>query len=147
AMLVLAPARDAAAQTDPRATEARELFTRGVALVRDQRWSEALALFERSLALVDRPNTRFNVATCLLRTGRAADAARTFDAFLALPTQAVEPALRAEAMRLRGEALRAIGTVVLHASPPDAQVDVDGTPVRGEGPERTLRVDPGRRLV
>jgi tetratricopeptide (TPR) repeat protein len=126
--------------------EAQALFRRGLELGEQDRWAEALELFRRSLALVPRPSTLFNIGFALFRMGRFVQAIASFDAYLALP-EAESSELRVEATRRREEALASLATLTLELTPADARVLVDGEESDGEGPARTLSLDPGRHVV
>src|SRR5262245_30948761 len=49
---------------DPKRTEARALYIKGVDLVEKAQWAEALAAFEASTKLYPHATTTFNVGAC-----------------------------------------------------------------------------------
>lgn len=127
--------------------EARDLFRRGLALGEENRWADALEHFRRSDRLVSRASTRFNIGVALGRLGRFVEAIETWDALLAEHGDLPE-ASRAEAIRLRSEAVASLGEVTLSLEPPDAALFVDGLArATDAGAVRVVPLDPGRHVL
>lgn len=125
---------------------AQALFRRGLELGTVDRWADALEHFRRSYARVPRPSTLFNIGVALGRLGRFVEAIEVFDELFA-GADALPPPARAEAERLRDEALASLGEVVLELAPEDAAVFVDGDVRDGTGSPRALALDPGRHVL
>jgi hypothetical protein len=144
-----ASAQDATPSAPSEATvlEARSLFDEGVRLSRAERWLEALDAFRRSSQLVERPRTYFNLAIALDRLGRSRESIAAIDRYLALSDPSADDADRREAARMRLASERRLATLVLHVSPADASLEIDGEPVSGEGADRHFTWDPGDHVV
>jgi hypothetical protein len=125
-LLGLRPA--AQAQTHAESLEeARELFTDGSAMARDERWGEAYELFLRSWEIVERPGTAFNLAAVLIRLGRALEALRFVEAFLAFPGTETSADDRERARALAREAEAQVVVLSLRIAPASARIEVDGS--------------------
>lgn len=144
------PSADASASAvavDPRASEARGAFERGVALSQEERWGEALEEFRRSMELVERPSTAFNMATTLVRLGRHVEAVRAFERYVQL-ADPVADAARFASVQEQLVAERAIvATVQLTVEPATAELRVDGRAASETGASRTLTLDPGSHTI
>lgn len=137
-------ASTALAQFDPTA-EARAHFDAGRAHARSERWADALAEFRASDALLPRAVTEFNVASALVRLGRAREALAVLDA-LDARTDA-DASLRADAATLRTVARGALRTLTLSVVPADARIEIDGEVATATGSQRTLTLDPGEHTL
>lgn len=137
----------AGAQTAPATAadqaEARRLFDAGRAHADAERWPDAVTAFEGSRALLERASTLFNLASALVRVGRALDALETLDALERIADPHRDRALLAGAPDLRARAESSIRHVVLTVEPSGASVEVDGEPIEGAGARRELTLDPG----
>jgi hypothetical protein len=83
-------ASGARAQSLSADAEARALFEAGRVAFVDERYADALASFERSHELSGRPELLYNIATCLDRLDREAEALAHFERFLAQRPEAPE---------------------------------------------------------
>lgn len=107
-----------------------------------QKYQAALQSFDKAWRLSKEPRLRWNSAACLRKLERNAEALALLDAYLSeaqadLPKEDVDEALRSqEALRLL------VATVTVRATPADAQVSIDGTPVTGR-----RYLEPGRHAV
>ncbi len=119
---------------DPSLLAAREEFKKGIAFAKDTQWVEALGAFERADALHPNATITFNVAICHRALGSYTIARDKFNEAAAAPDPGGLPSsLKEEA---RGNVAQ-IESLLVHASvtldPPDAQVSVDGRPLRQDG--------------
>ncbi len=141
-----AQARAGAAERAQEA-EARALFEQGRAHAEAERWIEALDAFRRSRAVAERPTTIFNIATTLIRLGRAQEALATIAELERVADPRQHARILADAAEIRRQAEASLRHVTLHVSPADATVEVDGELVAGDGAERTMVLDPGAHAV
>ena len=125
----------------PSAEEARAHFEAGRRHATAERWADALLEFQASEALAPRAVTEFNLATTLLRLGRAREALAMVDR-LESRTE-IDERIASDVVRLRAAARDAIRTLALAVSPPAARVEVDGEVVEGTGSPRAIPLDPG----
>lgn len=142
-----AAAQASSAVSEAETAEAQALFRQGLALSAEDRWADALEHFRRSHARVPRPSTLFNIGVALGRLGRFVEAIEVFDQVLAEPSLAEGP--RADALRLRAEAVASLAELTLSLSPPTARLSVDGVSVDGGSVDgtRVLPLDPGRHVL
>ena len=126
------------ASDSPDVIKARQLFTRGAALVQTAQWAEALGAFEQSSVLRPHPITTYNIGACERALGRYTVArARLQRALDGEPgSGAVLPhSLQAEAKAYLAEIERVLVHVDLKIAPADAAVAIDGRPLETtEGP-------------
>lgn len=129
--------------------EARAAFERGVELARLERWAEALEEFRRSRSLNPRPSAAVNMASCLVRLGRAIEAVAAFEDYFRLVTdQAQEGARYTEAQQQLAVTRATIATATIAVTPADATVAIDGIDQPGTGARRTISLDPrAHRIV
>jgi hypothetical protein len=141
------PAPAAYAQTRAQEAEARALFEQGRGHAEAEQWIEALDAFRRSRAVAERPTTIFNIATTLIRLGRAQEAIAT----IAELEQVADPRQHAQLLRdaaqIRQQAEASLRHVTLRVSPEAATVEVDGLVLAGSGAERTMTLDPGAHTM
>lgn len=132
-----------------REIEARAAFERGVEFARLERWAEALEEFRRSRALVARASAAINVASCLVRLGRAIEAVAAFDDYFRLVLDPAQEGSRyAEAQRQVAVTRATIATASITVSPADALINIDGIDAPGTGAARSLLLDPrAHRIV
>lgn len=128
---------------------AREAFERGVVLARDERWAEALEAFRRARTLTARPSAAFNMASCLVRLGRAIEAVAAFEDYFRLVTDPVQEGSRfTDAQRQLAVTRQTIAAATITVSPEDAVITVDGIEVPGAGAMRRVLLDPrSHRIV
>lgn len=129
--------------------EARAAFERGVELARLERWAEALEEFRRSRALNPRPSAAVNMASCLVRLGRAIEAVAAFDDYFRLVTDPAQEGARYTDARQQLAVTRAtIATATISVTPADATVAIDGIEQPGTGAARRISLDPrAHRIV
>ncbi len=123
--------------------KAQELLTEGNALAREGDFGAALTKFRTAYELYPSPKLLLNIGTSLRHTGRYAEAAETYEAYLAHPD--AEPARTREVEGLVDELDQLVGRLEVTVSDPDARVSLDGHTLRKLG--RELRVDPGRHTL
>jgi tetratricopeptide (TPR) repeat protein len=140
-----AAAQPPTSEPDAETAEAQALFRRGIELSAEDRWADALEHFRRSHARVPRPSTLFNIGVTLGRLGRFVEAIAVFDAVLAEASLAEGP--RAEALRLRAEAVASVAELTLALTPPTATLSVDGVLRPGADSPRIVPLDPGRHVL
>jgi hypothetical protein len=137
---VAAPSGDPPAM---QAIEARSAFERGVEFARLERWAEALEEFRRSRTLVPRASAAINMASSLVRLGRAIEAVAAFDDYFRLVTDpAQEGARYAEAQRQLAITRETIAVASITVAPADATITVDGVIATATGAERQIQLDP-----
>ncbi len=125
ALLVSGAAQAQPAGDRPAAAEARQAFTRGVALMERAQWMEALAEFERSIELRPTQVALFNAAMCQKNLGRFDAAVATLGRLLDDFDDATER--RRGEYRAELEAIRArMAQIAITTHPEGAQVLVDG---------------------
>jgi hypothetical protein len=160
-----APARGAPPEAEAKSAEqraAREAFERGERAFASGSYEAALAAFREAFAQVAHDAVRFNIAVCLERLGRHAEAAEQYDA--AAESRLLGAADRERARRSARAARAALGTLVVDSGTPGSRVSVDRVercriPCRvaldpglhevqiGEGPALALEVERGRSHV
>lgn len=144
-----------AAQRRPRETsaeqarelEARTLFEAGRAHAEGERWVEALDAFQRSRAVVERPSILFNIATTLIRLGRAQEAIAAIVDLERIADATTPAAILESARTIRAQAEASLRHVVLRVEPQTASVEIDGQVMPETGAERTVTLDPGPHQV
>ena len=141
-----AQARAGAAQRAQDA-EARQLFEQGRAHAEAERWVEALDAFRRSRAASERPATIFNIATTLIRLGRAREALATIAELEGVADPRQHARILADAAEIRSQAEASLRHVTLRVTPATATIEVDGEIAAGEGPERSMVLDPGAHAL
>jgi len=146
--LCLAPSVHAQARaTRAQEAEARALFEEGRGHAEGERWTEALDAFQRSRAVIERPTTIFNIATTLIRLGRAQEALAAIADLERVADARQHAQILRDAAEIRTQADASLRHVTLRVTPLDATVEVDGQVMAGEGPERTMVLDPGAHAV
>lgn len=141
-----AQARTGAAQRAQDA-EARALFEEGRVHAEAEQWIEALDAFRRSRAVAERPTTIFNIATTLIRLGRAQEALATITELERVADPRQHARILTDAAEIRRQAEASLRHVTLVVTPADATVEVDGQIIGGDGAERTMVLDPGSHAV
>ncbi len=127
------------------AIEARAAFERGVEFARLERWAEALEEFRRSRTLVPRASAAINMASSLVRLGRAIEAVAAFDDYFRLVTDpAQEGARYADAQRQLAITRETIAVASITVAPADATITVDGVNANANatGAARQIQLDP-----
>ena len=134
-----------AAQADPIKDKAQELLSEGNRLVREGDFGTALVKYRTAYELYPSPKLLINIGTALRHTGRNADAAATYERYLADP--GADPARRDELTKLLQELDRLVGRLEVEAAEPDVRISVDGQPIALVDRHGSVRVDPGRHTV
>ncbi|MCB9592507.1 MAG: PEGA domain-containing protein [Sandaracinaceae bacterium] len=129
------------------AAGARAAFEEGRQHAAAERWAEALEDFERSFELFERPPTLFNIASVLVRLGRAREAIATIDRYVELTAASPDRRMLRDAQALREVAAQSLRTLELEVAPDDARVTVDGDVAEGSGPRRSIVLDPGAHVL
>lgn len=141
--------------TDPAASaavdEARDLYKRGVDLVKDAQWANALAAFERSAARRPHATTTFNIAACERAMGRYTRARQHFADALARGTAnpgELPSSLADEATGFVREIDGLLARADITLAPATAALAVDGRPLHAAGAGSVVFVagldEPGR---
>ncbi len=133
------------AQSDADRAMARASFQRGVAAYEAANYPDALEAFQRAYEIAPHPVVRVNIANCLERVGRPADALTHYEAFL----REMGDQANAEQQQEVGEAVRRlnrrVGELSLTVTPSDATVTIDGREVHDFS--QPVRLEVGRRLI
>lgn len=143
---------DAAPEGPPGADAAAVAKAQAVALLREGNelaaegdYGAALAKFQAAYAVYPSVKLLLNIGTSLRHAGRNAEAARTYERYLAAPD--ADPARFEELRRILDEIDQVVGWLRVEVRPVDARVRLDGAllelPPRG----LRLRVDPGQHTV
>jgi hypothetical protein len=138
------PSASSSEPADPK-TRALALLHEGNALVAEADFASALEKFQAAYALYPSAKPLINIGTSLRYLGRNADAARSYERYLAHPD--ADPKRRAELERILDEISLVTGLLRIEVDPPDTTVRVDGHTVAGRASARTFRVDPGEHTV
>lgn len=127
---------------------ARDEYRRGVRFVENgDQWQQALGAFERSRAHYDTPNARLNIALCLKNLGRYVEAISEVDALLDKYGGSLSNPLRGLVLKLREEASKHTGQLLLAVQPIGATLILNGEE-RGVLPlPGSLRLDSGTHLI
>jgi hypothetical protein len=115
--------------------KARELYVKGVELVKKAQWSDALAFFEQSSKLYPNPTTTFNVGYCERALGRYVRAHGTLVRALREDETAeakMPDSTRTEAKAYVDEIDRLVARVTVTLEPRDAAIAVDGRPLAAQ---------------
>jgi Flp pilus assembly protein TadD len=145
--LVVAAAATASSDVwaDALKDKAQELLTEGNRLVREGDFGAALLKYRTAFELFPSPKLLINIGTALRHTGRNAEAAATYERYLADPE--ADPARRAELERILADLDRLVGRLDVEAAEPDVRVSVDGQLVDLSDRHVVVRVDPGPHTV
>jgi len=137
--------RLAAAET-PTERRAHAKFDEGLALSDEGKWSEALDAFRESDALVANASARLNIATTLRALGRYVEAKHMARSILKQATELkLKPKLRPEVEKLLADVSAKVLSLNVDVQPPDAEVEVDGSPLQAD-PQGDTELDPGRHV-
>lgn len=121
--------------------KAQRLVDEGVALMSESDHGEALKKFRAAYELYPSVKLALNIGTALRHLGREAEAARSYEQYLAHPE--AEPAVSARLVEILHEIDQRVGWLTIELRERAARVTLDGERVRGLHEEVTLRVDPG----
>ncbi|HVK68737.1 MAG TPA: tetratricopeptide repeat protein [Polyangium sp.] len=136
------------AKPTPEQRQARALFDQGLALSDEGKWAEALEAFRKSDDISPSTSVRFNIAASLRALGRYVEARDILDsAVVDAETRKapIKPSLKTEIERLREEVSGKIVRITLQTSPANADVTVDGAPVKLASDGRA-EIDPGKHV-
>jgi hypothetical protein len=148
ALACAVPCRAALAQPAPPVADkidAKSLMQSGLKLYAAQDYLGALAVFRTAYTRFPSAKILINIGTTLIKLGRKADAANTYQRYLDAPD--ADPAKRAEVTRAIAELDQAVGRLELTVTPADAELqfnDEDWTPA---STARRYRVAPGTMTV
>jgi hypothetical protein len=126
--------------------DARALFQRGVALGDEGRWADALESFERSYELAPRASTQFNIASTLMRLGRAVRAREVIRTYLQRPDVRRDDGRSRPARELAELAQGQITELTIHVSPDSTSLEIDGRVSPERGTVRQLSIDAGEHV-
>lgn len=128
---------------------ARALYELGTEAAETHRWADALASFEQSYALSGASPALFSIGYALRALGHVRAARDAFDQLLTLHPE-VEPSIRQEAERLRGEVAARVAVLSLLGLPSAGEVrvvlDAEHVPDDGTRP-LALETDPGEHSL
>jgi hypothetical protein len=141
-VLAAAPTRSAEARGPKE--QAERLLRAGNALHDRGRYEEALRTYRRAMAVYPSFKLHFNIGLTLSAMGQLAAAAESFEQFLALARDGVEPQVRTEVEDSLARLRRRLGLLVITARA-SAAISVDGGPA-STSPVR-LYLLPGRHRI
>lgn len=125
--------------------KAQELLSDGNALAAEGDFGLALVKFRTAYELYPSPKLLLNIGTSLRQIGRNAEAAETYEAYLA---HAEADPTRADELRDILDDLDAlVGKLVITVKEPGARVSLDGKILRDLDEREAIRVDPGEHTL
>lgn len=131
---------------DPKARPiAAALMAEGVKQLQAQSYDQALANFLEAYARFPSPKILLNIASTLREMGRLADAANTYQRYLADPATGVERVEEVKQLLIGLDVQLTLLTV--RVSPHGSEVSIDGGPFITVGSALVTRVRPGIHLV
>jgi hypothetical protein len=131
---------------DPRArADAQGLMTEGVHQLQTRAYDQALANFLEAYAKFPSPKILLDIASTLRDMGRLADAANTYDRYLADPATSAERV--GEVKQLLLDLDKQLTLVAVRVFPRGSQVSIDAGPFVAVGSTLLTRVRPGLHLV
>jgi len=133
-----------AGATDAQA-RAQALLSEGNRLAGEGDFGGALERFRGAYAIYPVVGLLLNIGTSLRHIGNNAEAARTYERYLADPQH--EPRRRPELLRILDEIEQVVGRVRYQVNEPGAIVRLDGKPLGSHGQHHTVRVDPGEHTL
>ncbi|MBW2456846.1 MAG: hypothetical protein JRI68_20180 [Deltaproteobacteria bacterium] len=144
-VLALLPTASSAAPAGALKDKAQELLTEGNRLAGEGDFGAALLKFRTAHELYPSPKLLLNIGTSLRYVGRNAEAAATYEEYLAHGD--ADPSREAELRRILEELEGLIGRLELTLGEPDVRVSLDGELIRDVQDGMVVRVDPGRHTV
>lgn len=143
----LAPVQDRALAVPDPAMRARTeaLLVEGIKQLAARAFDQALANFLEAYAQTPNPQILLDIAATLREMGRRADAANTYQRYLADP--ATGPARVAEVKQLLLELDTQLTILDVRVRPRGAEISIDGGPFIPVGSSLVTRVRPGIHLV
>ena len=131
---------------DPKARPlAQALMSEGVRELQVQAYDQALANFLEAYNKLPSPKILLNIASTLRDMGRLADAANTYQRYLADPTTGPERV--AEVKDVLGQLDQQLTILTIRVFPRGSEVSIDGGPFVAVGSSLLTRVRPGLHLV
>lgn len=131
---------------DPKArTHAAALMAEGVRQLLAQSYEQALANFLEAYATFPSPKILLNIGSTLRDMGRLADAANTYQRYLADPATGSERV--AEVKQLLADLDQQLTLLVIRVQPRGAEVSIDAGPFVAVGSTLATRVRPGLHTV
>lgn len=131
---------------DPKARPlAAALLAEGVKQLQAAHYEQALANFLEAYDKLPSPKILLDIGSTLRDMGRLADAANTYQRYLADPATGTERIAEVKKLLLDLDAQLTLLTV--RVSPKDAEVSIDGGPFIAVGTSFVARVRPGLHLV
>jgi hypothetical protein len=125
--------------------EARALFKEGNKALDEGNYVDALDMFKGAYARWPNPKILLNMGTALRALGRYAEAADTYERYLA--DSSADPKKRPEVQKLLDEMSEKVGKIHVEVNEPGARVLVDGKAVGSSPQTITMRVDAGTHAV
>lgn len=129
---------------DPKA-QAQALLSEGNQLVAEADFGAALDKYRAAYELFPAPKLLINMGTALRHLGRNAEAAASYEAYLAHPES--DPQRRTELQRILTELDQVTGRVRIKLADRDARVRLDGKVLEPQEWAKPRRVDPGDHTV
>ena len=131
---------------DPHArSEAQALMTEGVHQLQLRAFDQALANFLEAYAKFPSPKILLDIASTLRDMGRPADAANTYNRYLADPATGAERVGEVKQLLLQLD--KRLTVLAVRVFPRGSQVSIDGGPFIAVGSTLLTRVRPGLHLV
>lgn len=124
---------------------AAALMTEGVRQLQAQSYDQALANFLEAYSKLPSPKILLNVASTLRDMGRLAEAANTYQRYLADPMTGPERV--AEVKSIMGQLDAELTILTVHVTPRGSDISIDGGPFVTVGGALVTRVRPGIHLV
>jgi len=125
--------------------KAQELLTEGNALVLEGDFGAALVKFRTAHELYPSPKLLLNIGTSLRQMGRNAEAAATYEQYLAHPD--ADPARADELRGILVELDKLVGRLDIRVGETGVRVSLDGARLRDLQGHTVARVDPGRHTL
>lgn len=125
--------------------KAAALMTEGVAQLTAKNFDQALANFLEAYATFPSPKILLNIGSTLRDMGRRADAANTYQRYLADPGPT--PNRVAEVSVLLDQLDAALTILILRVSPADSEISIDGGPYITVATTFLTRVRPGLHTI
>ncbi len=125
--------------------KAQQLLSEGNALASEGDFGLALVKFRTAHELYPSPKLLLNIGTSLRQIGRNAEAAETYDTYLAHAD--ADPAREDELRSILDDLENLVGRLEIRVAQPGARVSLDGKILRGLSTGTSIRVDPGEHTV
>jgi hypothetical protein len=126
---------------------AKELFSRGMELVKSDNYPAALDAFQKSYELYPKAALLFNIAMCQKALYRYVDSMKTFGRYLEETGEDVDPKMRSAVESAMDEMESLVGKLHIKNPPDGAEVLVDGKSLGSAPFADDLVLDPGQHTV